>query len=214
MTDLQHRRCPEDRASGVAEPDACAAPKGVRPTDGLQVHLPDGVSIHPLPRWGDDVARTTDVYRRDGQPDIAPVQWNLMSSNPNVFRGVHVHIHHWDYLHVVSGEMLLGLHDMRPHSPTYRLATQHCLESDRPVGIAIPPGVAHGFYFASETTYIYAMSHYWTPVEELGCRWDDPELALSWPASDPVLSSRDAAAPSYGELAQTLAAMFETAVMR
>lgn len=206
MTDPIHHRHPEGRAYGPVEPGADTAPNFSRPIDSLQARLPDDVSIRPLPSHRDGAAWTTDVYRRDWPLDIAPVQWNLVSSKPSVLRGVHVHVHHWDYLHVVSGAMLLGLHDMRPRSPTYRLATRLCLDSDRPAGIAIPPGVAHGFYFASATAYIYAMSHYWTPVGELGCRWDDPELGLSWPVSDPVLSSRDAAAPSYFELGRTLAA--------
>ena len=205
MTDRIHHPHPEGRAYGAAEPGTNDVSSFSPPIESLPACLPDDVSVRPLPRHRDDAASTTDVYRRDWPLDIAPVQWNFVSSRPNVLRGVHVHIEHWDYLHVVSGAMLLGLHDMRPRSLTYRLATQLCLEGDRPVSIAIPPGVAHGFYFASATTYIYAMSHYWTPVGELGCRWDDPELGLAWPVSDPVLSPRDAAAPRYFELARALA---------
>ncbi|NJM91981.1 MAG: hypothetical protein HC861_04455 [Rhodospirillaceae bacterium] len=205
MTDRNHHPHPEDRARGAAEPGADDASSFSRTIDSSHASLPDEVSIRPLPCHRDDAAWTVDVYRRDWPLDIAPVQWNFVSSRPNVLRGVHVHVQHWDYLHVVSGAMLLGLHDMRPRSPTYRRATRLCLEGDRPVSIAIPPGVAHGFYFASATAYIYAMSHYWTPVGELGCRWDDPELGLAWPESEPVLSARDAAAPSYAELARALA---------
>jgi dTDP-4-dehydrorhamnose 3,5-epimerase len=151
----------------------------------------------------------TELYRRDWQLDVVPVQWNLVSSRANTLRGVHVHLAHWDYLCVISGEMLLGLHDMRPHSPTYRLAVQRPLPADAPCSIALPPGVAHGFYFASETTYFYAVSQYWNPSDELGCRWDDPELGLSWPTADPLLSERDAHAPTYGELARAFTAALD-----
>lgn len=145
---------------------------------------------------------------------MAPVQWNLVNSRPNTLRGVHVHVAHWDYLCVVSGEMLLGLHDMRPHSPTYRLAVQQRLSGAAPCSIAIPPGVAHGFYFASETCYFYAVSHYWNLSDELGCRWDDPELGLSWPTKSPLLSERDASAPSHGELARAFAAALDRGAVR
>jgi dTDP-4-dehydrorhamnose 3,5-epimerase len=152
----------------------------------------------------DDVDGVTELYREDWNLDIVPVQWNLVSSRANTLRGVHVHLDHNDYLCVLAGEMLLGLHDMRPDSPSYRLSTQVRLRGDAACSIAIPPGVAHGFYFAAETSYFYAVSHYWNPADELGCRWDDPEHGLFWPTRDPLLSPRDASAPSYGELMQAL----------
>jgi dTDP-4-dehydrorhamnose 3,5-epimerase len=167
--------------------------------------LPVGVALRELPRWDDCVQEATQIYRADWELNLAPIQWNLVASKPNALRGVHVHTDHWDYLHIMNGEMLLGLHDLRPWSPTYRLAAQLRLTSDRPTGIAIPPGVAHGFYFAVLTTYFYALSHYWMPSDDLGCRWDDPELGIFWPTSDPLLSPRDAMAQSYRALAKELA---------
>ena len=35
--------------------------------------------------------------------------------------------------------------------------------------------------------------------------WDDPELAIEWPISDPILSERDRNAPSLAEIEPTLA---------
>jgi dTDP-4-dehydrorhamnose 3,5-epimerase len=117
-------------------------------------------------------------------------------------RGVHVHVTHSDYLCVVRGRMLLALHDMRLHSATYRLSVQLVLSGN--ASCLVPAGVAHGFYFASETSYCYAVSHYWNPADELGCRWNDPELDFSWPTSDPLLSPRDADAPPYSEMVRAL----------
>jgi len=168
--------------------------------------LPVGVSLRQLPSEQDGMGKTTALYRRDWPLNLAPVQWNLVSNRPNTLRGVHVHHTHWDYLCLLSGEMLLGLHDMRPHSATYRRAVLHRLAGDTPTSIVIPPGVAHGFYFALESTHCYAVSQYWNPSDELGCRWDDPMLGLAWPTSDPLLSPRDATAPSYEELARDLMA--------
>lgn len=169
----------------------------------LNARLPEGVALRELSDDG-NAREGTEIYRDDWQLDVAPVQWNFVSSRSNTLRGVHAHPSHWDYLQVVSGELLLGLHDLRPNSPTYRLAAEYRLAGDRPVGIAIPPGVAHGFYFASPTTYLYALSCYWTIGGEFGCRWDDPALGLSWPTSDPLLSPRDANAWSYDHLAEAV----------
>jgi len=174
--------------------------------ESLTARLPDGVVVRELHDRGDHASRTTELYRADWPIEVPPVQWNLVSSRPSTLRGVHVHVDHWDYLSVVSGEMLLGLHDMRPRSPTYKLAAQQLFQGKLPVSIAIPPGVAHGFYFGVTTTYLYAVSHYWNPADELGCRWNDPDLGLSWPVADPLLSPRDAGASSYGELVRAFAA--------
>ena len=35
------------------------------------------------------------------------------------------------------------------------------------------------------------MSHEWDPEDELGCRWDDPALGISWPCEEPQISERD-----------------------
>src|SRR2546430_11801318 len=51
-------------------------------------------------------------------------------------------------------------------------------------------GVAHGFYCPSDALYVYGVTSYWDPSDELRCRWDDPELGLRWPTDAPVLSDR------------------------
>jgi dTDP-4-dehydrorhamnose 3,5-epimerase len=168
--------------------------------------LPAGLSLRPLSDGRDHIGSMTELYREDWQLDIAPVQWNFVRTRANTLRGVHVHPTHSDYLCILRGEMFLAVHDMRPDSPTYRLSAQLILSGDRPCTTTIPPGVAHGFYFASETSYVYAINRYWSLADELGCRWDDPELGLSWPATDPLLSTRDAAATSYAEMARAFAA--------
>jgi dTDP-4-dehydrorhamnose 3,5-epimerase len=176
--------------------------------------LPFGVSLRPLQEHSDGPVRTTQIFARAWPLEVVPVQWNLVNSAANTLRGVHVHLTHWDYLFVVSGEMLLGLHDMRPDSPTRRTSAQRRLTGESPCGIAIPPGVAHGFCFASKATYFYAVSHYWNPSDELGCRWNDPELGLSWPVSGPLLSPRDAAASDYGALERAVAAGLDRTPVR
>jgi dTDP-4-dehydrorhamnose 3,5-epimerase len=168
--------------------------------------LPSGVALRPLSDEHDGGGSMTELYREDWRLDVAPVQWNFVRTRANTLRGVHVHAAHADYLCVLHGDMLLALHDMRPRSPTYRLSTQQVLSGKGPCSATIPPGVAHGFYFASETSYLYAVNRYWNLADELGCRWDDPELGLSWPTTDPLLSPRDAAAPGYAEMADGLVA--------
>jgi dTDP-4-dehydrorhamnose 3,5-epimerase len=64
----------------------------------------------------------------------------------------------------------------------------------------VPPGFAHGFQSLSDCAEVqYKMTAFYTPSAEGAIRWNDPDLAIAWPFADPILSPRDAAAPSLRE---------------
>ncbi len=153
--------------------------------------LPEGVEIHRLKRHADSRGALYEMYREAWTPQPPFRQWNVVRSEGSVLRGVHVHPRHCDYLHVLEGSMLLGLHDLRPEDPAERISCLVELGSSEPCAAFIPPGVCHGFWFAKPTFYIYGLSTGWSMAEELGCRYDDPSLGLDWPAENPVLSPRD-----------------------
>ena len=141
----------------------------------------------------DDRGALFELYREPWVPVDTFRQWNLVRSQVNVLRGVHVHPSNYDYLHVVEGEMLVGLHDFRPEDPNARTTCFMTMQGEIPCTVFIPPGVCHGFWFPKPTTYIYGISSEWSMDEELGCRFDDQSLGLDWPPEDPILSPRDAA---------------------
>lgn len=153
--------------------------------------LPDGVELHGLEPHADARGVFTELFRDSWGLPVAPAQWNVVRSESNVFRGVHAHWRHLDYLTVVAGRATIGLHDLREGSPTEGLGTTVELAPEQPAALVIPTGVAHGFYFAEPSLHVYAVSHEWDPADELGCRWDDPELRISWPCTAPLLSDRD-----------------------
>jgi dTDP-4-dehydrorhamnose 3,5-epimerase len=51
---------------------------------------------------------------------------------------------------------------------------------------------------------LYAVTRYWDADDELGFRWDDPELDLPWPTAtlDAVVSDRDQAMPLLADVAR------------
>ncbi len=153
--------------------------------------LPKGVIVRRLTEHSDSRGVLAELHRADWTPSGAFLQWNLVRSAGNVLRGVHVHPRHADYLFVLSGTMLLGLHDLRPDDPMARTSLFLTLSGNEPTTVYIPPGVCHGFWVAEPTTYIYGLSTGWNSSEELGCRYDDAALGLAWPTSTPVLSPRD-----------------------
>jgi len=163
--------------------------------------LPHGVALHPITVHADDRGTFAEIYRAEWATGVDPLQWNFVRSAAGVLRGVHVHLRHADYLIVVEGAATIGLVDLRPGSPTERLAATLEVVGHTPRALVIPPGVAHGFYFDVPSLHVYAVSHYWDPEDELGCRFDDPGLGLRWPAAPKLVSERDQALPPLAGLA-------------
>lgn len=166
--------------------------------------LPEGVSVTPLTTHRDPRGGLAELLRSNAIQGPQPVQWIVSESERNAFRGVHVHVQHWDYLFVLQGELLLGLHDMRPTSLTYRRSATVTLRGSDLRAVVIPPGVAHGFYYPERTLHLLGTSTYWDRRDDLACRWDAPELGIEWPCADPILSPRDRDAGGYAEMAAQL----------
>ena len=56
----------------------------------------------------------------------------------------------------------------------------------------VPTGFAHGFCVVSDVAdVIYLVSTYYDATLERAVAWDDPDLAIPWPATEPILSERD-----------------------
>ena len=164
--------------------------------------LPLGVEVLPLQDRSDSRGVLTEMFRASWRPDIQPVQFNLLRSRPGALRGVHAHWKHSDYLVPIEGPFWLALKDIRPDSPTCGETCELDLHGDQYVAVKIPPGVAHGFYFASDAMLVYGVSTYWDIADELACAWNDPELGFGWAAvkDPPLLSKRDAEAGSLAEM--------------
>jgi dTDP-4-dehydrorhamnose 3,5-epimerase len=169
----------------------------------------EGFEIRDFKVHSDDRGELMEFFRSDWKILETPLQWNFVRSKPNALRGVHVHLDHDDYLNVIEGQMLLGLHDIRPQSSTFGMSALVQLDPLKPRAAFVPRGVMHGFYFPVPTAYIYGLTQCWTIADDLGCRWDDPELGIPWPATNPILSDRDRNAISLAELQEKLAGRWE-----
>jgi dTDP-4-dehydrorhamnose 3,5-epimerase len=56
----------------------------------------------------------------------------------------------------------------------------------------IPKGFAHGFCVLSdEVDFLYKCSDFYTPGDEYGVRWNDPDIGIKWPAGEFVVSEKD-----------------------
>ena len=175
----------------------------------LQARLPEGVVVRPLLVHADPRGALKEIYRQEWGLSEA-VQFNCVVSEPNVLRGVHVHVEHVDHLVMVAGRMLLGLHDVRPWSADAGRSCMRLLDADKPVAVSIPPGVAHGFYFEKPAILVYGTSTYWDTADEIDFAWDAPEMGFTWPTRSPVLSPRDSKPRSYADAAKSFVARWQT----
>lgn len=162
--------------------------------------LPVGAKIYPLTMNKDERGVFTEIFRDNWMETKSPIQWNVVSSQENVLRGVHFHIDHADYLILMSGRAVFALKDLRPDSPTKGLISMLEMEEDKLQALYIPPGVAHGFYFYTPAIHIYGVDQYWSDSDELGCRFDDPLLGINWPTNNPLISLRDQQLPKLEEV--------------
>ena len=162
-----------------------------------------GVELRALQTHGDERGSVTELFRQ-GWADGSYVQWNYVRSAEGVLRGVHGHFRHADYLAILEGTAFIGLKDLRQDSPALGNTALIEMTGEKLQTLTIPAGVAHGFYFARPSTLVYAVTHYWDTADELGCRWDDPELGIPWPVQSVRLSRRDEALPSFRVFSQQL----------
>lgn len=90
------------------------------------------------------------------------------------------------------GRMYDVLVDVRPASDTYGRWVGLALEGGDGRAVVVPPGVAHGYLtLVEETDVLYVMSVPYDPEADLGLRWDDSTVGITWPATPVVMSARD-----------------------
>ncbi|NQU03861.1 MAG: dTDP-4-dehydrorhamnose 3,5-epimerase family protein, partial [Syntrophaceae bacterium] len=80
-----------------------------------------------------------------------------------------------------------------------------CLSAENKRQIFIPEGFAHGFCVLSdEADVIYKCTDFYTPGDEYGIFWADPEIKIAWPVKDIVLSGKDERNPRLSDVARGL----------
>ena len=83
--------------------------------------------------------------------------------------------------------------DLRPRSPTFLEWTAVELSAENRRTLYIPEEFAHGYQTLVDATEVwYQMSAAYAPESARGLRWDDPRLAIDWPAVERrTVSQRD-----------------------
>ncbi len=140
-------------------------------------------------------------YTKGGLPQLF-VQDNVSVSGQGVIRGLHFQHPRAQgkLVSVLKGSVYDVAVDIRRDSPTFGHWAGFELSGERPRQVYIPKGFAHGFAVTSpEAIVFYKCTEYYRKKDEGVIRWDDPEIGIHWPVSDPILSEKDARAPTLAE---------------
>ncbi len=159
--------------------------------------LPGVVRVEPK-IFGDDRGFFLEVYqtRRFADAGISAVfvQDNHSSSRRGVLRGLHAQIAHpqGKLIRVIEGEIFDVAVDIRRDSTHFGRWTTATLSAENAHQLWVPPGFAHGFCVTSERAQVeYKCTDYYAPGDEITIAWNDPDLAIPWPVTTPILSEKD-----------------------
>lgn len=176
----------------------------------MQVHateLPGVTLLVPTPHQDDRgfFSRTFDAAtaREAGIDPEAFLQDSQSRSRGGVIRGMHGRRGGGEakLVRCAHGAIQDVVVDIRPDSPTFGRWQSFRLDDVTLHTLYIPRGFLHGFQALTEvadTCYRIDAEH--DPTEDVGVRFDDPDLAITWPQPPTVVSARDRAAGTWKEL--------------
>ncbi|WP_435606595.1 dTDP-4-dehydrorhamnose 3,5-epimerase [Pseudomonas knackmussii] len=161
--------------------------------------IPDVVLLEPQV-FGDERGFFFESFnQRKFEAAVGPVrpfvQDNHSRSARGVLRGLHYQIQQpqGKLVRVVQGEVFDVAVDLRRDSPTFGQWVGAILGGENKHQLWIPEGFAHGFQVLSESAeFLYKTTDFWAPEHERCIAWNDPDLAIEWPAQgEPELSGKD-----------------------
>ncbi len=134
--------------------------------------------------------------------DVAQV--NCSVSRRGVIRGIHyadVPPGQAKYVTCVAGAILDVVVDLRAGSPSFGKWEAVQLDAGTRRAVFLAEGLGHAFMaLTDDATALYLCSTPYAPGREHGVDPRDPAIGIAWPlGTEPVLSEKDAAAPTLDE---------------
>ena len=157
-------------------------------------------------RFVDERGWFAETYRQDrlsavGVADIFVQDNHSMSRAAGTLRGIHVQSPpraQAKLVRCLSGRIWDVAVDLRRNSPTFGRWVAAELSADNGRQLYVPVGFGHAFLtLEPDCEVAYKVSDFYAPDHDGGVRWDDPDLAVSWPFDSAAvrLSPKDAALP-------------------
>ena len=172
--------------------------------------IPGVIRVVPR-RFPDDRGWFSEVYK-DSDFSAAGIAGPFLQDNHSVsavgtVRGLHYQLPphaQGKLVRVVRGRVWDVAVDIRRASSTCGTWVGAELSAENGEMLWVPPGFAHGFVALEDDTHLtYKCTAEYHKDSERAIRWDDPDLAIAWPAlpggAEYRLSEKDAAAPAFAE---------------
>ncbi len=164
--------------------------------------IPEVILVEPE-RFGDSRGFFMETYQYEtfAAKGITPrfLQDNHSRSTQGVLRGLHYQkdpFAQGKLLKVVIGEIFDVAVDIRRGSPTFGQWVGERLSAENGRLLYVPPGFAHGFCVLSDTAdLLYKATNYYKPETDRGIIWNDPQIGIEWPITNPTLSAKDVKLP-------------------
>jgi dTDP-4-dehydrorhamnose 3,5-epimerase len=160
-------------------------------------------------QFGDDRGMFCEWYKSDVLSDLLGHRFDVAQANCSVSRrGVLRGIHFADvppgqakYVTCAAGSVLDLVIDIRLGSDTFGEWESVVLDAGQRNAVYLAEGLGHAFLaLTDDATVVYLCSTPYAPEREHTITPFDAELAIEWPEGlTPVLSDRDAAAPTLAE---------------
>jgi dTDP-4-dehydrorhamnose 3,5-epimerase len=142
------------------------------------------------------------IFRENGLPTEF-VQDNHSRSAPGVLRGLHYQFEpaQGKLVGAVGGRIWDVAVDIRKDSPTFGGSFGIELNDMNGKLLWVPPGFAHGFCVIGDepADVFYKVTHLYNPKTDRGMMWNDPDLQIPWPITNPSLSAKDQVQSSFAE---------------
>jgi dTDP-4-dehydrorhamnose 3,5-epimerase len=169
----------------------------------------EGAWVHAPQVYSDDRGSFAEVFRGAEfaaglgyRLDVAQV--NCSVSRRGVIRGIHyadVPPGQAKYVTCVAGAILDVVVDLRSGSPSFGKWEAVQLDAGTRHAVFLAEGLGHAFMaLTDDATALYLCSTPYAPGREHGVDPRDPAIGIAWPlGTEPVLSEKDAAAPTLEE---------------
>ena len=168
-----------------------------------RLQIPDVILIEPK-MFSDDRGFFSEFYKESDfvSNGIATkfVQDNYSHSVKNVLRGLNFQkppMAQAKLVTVIRGEIFDVAVDIRKNSPFYGKWSGVILSEKNHHLFYIPEGFAHGFCTLSqEADVLYKVNNEYSSAHDSGIIWNDPQVNISWPIQNPIVSQKDSQLPN------------------
>ena len=161
----------------------------------------DGVFEIRIQKFKDNRGSFSNIFRANEK--VFSSSWNRpikqinlsLTKQKGTIRGLHLQKKPYleaKLIRCIRGVVFDIAVDLRKNSSTYLSWHAVELDSEKNNGIIIPEGCAHGFQtLTSNCELLYIHSNDWVSSSEIGIRYNDSAIGVTWPIKCTELSDRD-----------------------